>query len=225
LSTAKDSSIKSRDDVRILTGFTIAHGIFHFMHQSFAVMLPAIKEAFGISPIQIGALMTAKEIAMGVSSLPSGVISDRLKRYRGIIMAACMALFGLSWLLIGMASIYPHLIVGLVFVSIATSVWHLPSMAEISRRFSDRKGASLAIFGIGGSFGDIFGPVITGILLGLLAWQRVISISPQIAGYFYQNWGMTATLFFVAALFAISAFIFASADLTIQSIHNNQNPA
>ena len=52
----------------------------------------------------------------------------------------------------------------------------LPSMAEISRRFSDRKGASLAIFGIGGSFGDIFGPVITGILLGLLAWQSVISI-------------------------------------------------
>jgi MFS family permease len=82
----------------------------------------------------------------------------------------------LSWLLIGTATIYPHLIVGLVFVSIATSVWHLPSMAEISRRFSDRKGASLAIFGIGGSFGDIFGPVITGILLGLLAWQSVISI-------------------------------------------------
>jgi MFS family permease len=176
LSTAKDSDLKSRDGVRILTGFTIAHGIFHFMQQSFAVMLPAIKETFGISPIQIGALMTAKEFAMGVSSLPGGVISDRLRRYRGIIMAACMALFGLSWLLIGTASIYPHLIVGIVFVSIATSVWHLPSMAEISRRFSDRKGASLAIFGIGGSFGDIFGPVTTGILLGLLAWQSVISI-------------------------------------------------
>jgi MFS family permease len=86
-------------------------------------------------------------------------------------------------------------------------------MAEISRRFSDRKGASLAIFGIGGSFGDIFGPVITGILLGVLAWQSVISISPLIAGYLYQNWGMTATLFFTAALFAISGVIFASADL------------
>ena len=175
LSTWKDSVEKSRGGGWILTGFTIAHGIFHFMQQSFAVMLPAIKETFAISPIQIGALMTAKEIAMGVSSLPGGVISDRLRRYRGIIMAACMAMFGLSWLLIGTASIYPHLIVGMVFVSIATSVWHLPSMAEISRRFSERKGTSLAIFGIGGSFGDIFGPVITGILLGLLAWQSVIS--------------------------------------------------
>ena len=146
LSAANDSVETSRRGVKILTGFTIAHGIFHFMQQSFAVMRPAIKETFGISPIQIGALMSAKEIAMGVSSLPGGVLSDRLKRYRGIIMAACMALFGLSWLLIGKAFNYPHLIVGIVFVSIATSVWHLPSMAEISRRFSDRKGASLATF-------------------------------------------------------------------------------
>ena len=171
LSVANDSVKISRSGVKILTGFTIAHGIFHFMQQSFAVMLPAIRETFGISAIQIGALMTAKEIAMGVSSLPGGVLSDRLRRYRGIIMAACMALFGLSWLLIGIASVYPLLIFGMVLGSIATSVWHLPSMAEISRRFSENKGTSLAIFGIGGSIGDIFGPVITGLLLSVLAWR------------------------------------------------------
>jgi FSR family fosmidomycin resistance protein-like MFS transporter len=176
LSAANDSVEISRSGVKILTGFTIAHGIFHFMQQSFAVMLPALRETFGISAIQIGALMTAKEIAMGVSSLPGGVLSDRLRRYRGIIMAACMALFGLSWLLVGVASVYPLLIFGMVLVSIATSVWHLPSMAEISRRFSESKGTSLAIFGIGGSIGDIFGPVITGLLLSVLAWRGVISI-------------------------------------------------
>ena len=176
LSATNDSVEKSRSSVRILSGYTIAHGIFHFMQQSFAVMLPAIKETFGINPIQIGALMTAKEIAMGISSLPGGVLSDRLRHYRGIIMAACIALFGLSWLLIGLAPIYPLLIVGMVLVSIATSVWHLPSMAEISRRFPDKKGSSLAIFGIGGSLGDIFGPVITGLFLSVLAWREVISI-------------------------------------------------
>ncbi len=175
-SAANDSVETSRGGIRILAGFTIAHGIFHFMQQSFAVMLPAIKEAFGINPIQIGALMTAKEIAMGVSSLPGGVLSDRLRRFREIIMAACMALFGLSWLLIGVASVYSLLILGIVFVSIATSVWHLPSMAEISRRFSENKGTSLAIFGIGGSFGDIFGPIVTGLLLSVLVWRGVISI-------------------------------------------------
>ena len=155
----------SRGGVKILAGFTLAHGIFHFMQQSFAVMLPAVKATFGVSAIQIGALMTAKEISMGVSSLPGGVLSDRLRRYRATIMAACMVLFGLSWLLVGAASVYPLLICGMVLVSVATSVWHLPSMVEISHRFSGKKGASLAVFGIGGSFGDIFGPVITGFLL------------------------------------------------------------
>jgi MFS family permease len=176
MSAVNDAVEKSRGGARLLTAFTIAHGVFHFMQQSFAVMLPAIKEIFGISAIQIGALMTAKEIAMGISSLPGGVLSDRLRRYRGIIMAACMALFGLSWLLVGIATVYPMLICGMVFVSVATSVWHLPSMAEISRRFPAKKGAALAIFGIGGSVGDIFGPVITGLLLGILAWRDVISI-------------------------------------------------
>jgi MFS family permease len=173
---AHDSVETSRGGVKVLTGFTIAHGVFHFMQQSFSVMLPAIKETFGVSAVAIGALMTAREIASGLSSLPGGVISDRLRRYRGMIMAACMALFGLGWLLIGAAFIYPMLIFGMVIVSIATSVWHLPSMAEISHRFSEKKGASLAIFGVGGSVGDIFGPVITGLLLGLLAWRSVISI-------------------------------------------------
>ena len=176
LTAANGSVERSRSGVKILAGFTIAHGIFHFMQQSFSVMLPAIKETFGISAIQIGALMTAREIAMGLSSLPGGVLADRLRRYREIIMAGCMALFGLSWLLVGVASVYPLLILGMMLVSIATSVWHLPSMAEISRRFSERKGASLAIFGIGGSVGDIIGPVMTGILLGFLAWRSVISI-------------------------------------------------
>ena len=162
--------------VRILSAFTIAHGVFHFMQQSFSVMLPAIKEAFGINAVAIGALMSAREISMGLFSLPGGVLADRLRRYRGIIMAVCMGLFGLSWLLIGAAPVYSLLILGMVLVSIAASVWHLPSMAEISHRFSDRKGASLAIFGIGGSFGDIFGPVITGLLLAVLAWREVISI-------------------------------------------------
>ena len=191
MSAANDAVEKARDGARILTAFTIAHGVFHFMQQSFAVMLPAIKETFGISAIQIGALMTAKEIAMGVSSLPGGVLSDRLWRYRGMIMAACMALFGLSWLLIGIATVYPMLICGMVFVSVATSVWHLPSMAEISRRFPAKKGTSLAIFGIGGSVGDIFGPVITGLLLGVLAWRAVISIYAVVPLFmaFWFIWG------------------------------------
>jgi MFS family permease len=62
---------------------------------------------------------------------------------------------------------------------------------------------------------DIVGHKVATTMLGVLSFLRFImaSISPLIAGYLYQNWGMTATLFFTASLFAISAVIFASADL------------
>jgi hypothetical protein len=39
------------------------------------------------------------------------------------------------------------------------------------------------------------------------------AVSPLIAGYLYQVFGMQATLFFVAILFVTSAVVFASADL------------
>jgi MFS family permease len=40
------------------------------------------------------------------------------------------------------------------------------------------------------------------------------AISPVIAGFLYQTYGMKATLFFTAALFVVSAVTFAGADLT-----------
>lgn len=169
-------AVKARKENRsLLVGLTTAHAIFHFMHQSFSVMIPGIKETFGISPVGVGAIVTARELAAGFASLPGGVVSDYLRRHRAAIMAACMAFFGLGWLLISASSVYPLLIAGMVVLSIAASVWHLPSMAEISSHFARRRGAALAVHGAGGSIGDIFGPVITGILLGVLTWRGLIA--------------------------------------------------
>jgi DHA1 family multidrug resistance protein-like MFS transporter len=62
---------------------------------------------------------------------------------------------------------------------------------------------------------DIVGQKVATTVLGVLSFLRfsMAGISPLIAGYLYQNFGMKAVLFFVAALFAISAAIFASVDL------------
>jgi MFS family permease len=169
-------ALTKKERFALLSGLTVAHGIFHFMSQSFSVMLPAIKQTFGINPIQIGAIITVKELAAGLASLPGGILSDYLRRYRIIIMAACMAIFGLGWLVVGISPVYPLLLLGMAALAMAGSIWHLPSLAEISIHFSQRRGAALAIHGAGGSIGDIFGPVATGLLLGYLSWRNIISI-------------------------------------------------
>jgi MFS family permease len=68
---------------------------------------------------------------------------------------------------------------------------------------------------------DIVGQQVATTILGVLSFLRFImaAISPLIAGYLYQSYGMQAVLFFVAALFVISAVIFASADLNTRILH------
>jgi MFS family permease len=160
----------------ILTCFFFAHATFHFISQSFSVMLPAVKTTFQISPIQVGAIITARELAAGLSSLPGGILSDYLRRHRALLMAICMVVFGLGWLLISFAPFYGFVLAGMIILAVASSTWHLPSLAELGLQFSNHRGAALAIHGAGGSMGDIFGPVLTGLLLGILTWRSILSV-------------------------------------------------
>ena len=160
----------------MLASFFLAHGTFHFMSQSFAVMLPEVKVTLGISPVQIGVIMGVRELSAGLASLPGGVISDYLRRHRTYLMAICMVVFSLGWLIIAVAAYYPLLILGMAVLAAAGSIWHLPSLAELGSRFARNRGSALAVHGAGGSLGDITGPVLTGILLGMLPWQRILPI-------------------------------------------------
>jgi FSR family fosmidomycin resistance protein-like MFS transporter len=160
----------------ILFCFFLSHGAFHFMSQSFSVMLPAVKDTFEINPVQIGAIITAKELAAGLSSLPGGMLSDYLRHYRVRIMVLCMLVFAAGWLIIAFSPFYQLLMVGMMLLGVASSVWHLPSLAELGRLFTRSRGTVLAVHGAGGSLGDILGPVITGLLLGAMSWQGIISM-------------------------------------------------
>ena len=160
----------------IILCFSCGHAVMHFMGQSFSVLLPNIQETFSITPIQIGALITGKELVAGLISLPGGILSDYLVRYRAHILSICFVVFGAGWLIIATAQIYALLFIGLAIIASAGSLWHLPSLAELGSRFSANRGTVFAIHGAGGSVGDILGPIVTGLLLAFLSWREIIAL-------------------------------------------------
>ena len=188
----------------IIGGLTSGHGVFHWVAQSFIVVLPEVRDLLlGGSTIAAAGIQTTREIASGVVSLPGGVLTDALRRYWGWVMAVCMALFGVGWLLMAAAGWqmpgsawlisaegqaagaggtdfntvgYVLLLIGMAIVAIAASVWHLPAMAALSSHFSHRRGSVLSFHGVGGNVGDVLGPFLTGFLLLTLTWQAVITI-------------------------------------------------
>ena len=188
----------------IVGGLTSGHGVFHWIAQSFIVVLPEVRDVLlGGSNIAATSIQTTREIASGVVALPGGVLTDVLRRYWGWVMAVCMALFGVGWLLMAAAGWqvpgsawlvsqqsaealetspslnvlgYVLLLIGMAVVAVAASVWHLPAMAALSSHFSHRRASVLSFHGVGGNVGDALGPALTGVLLVVLTWQAIITI-------------------------------------------------
>ena len=181
MSGSPGSAAGGRNDVGnegkalILGTVTAAHAVSHFLSQGFLVALPAIRAALGIGPVQVGAIMAVREAVAGIVSLPAGVLCDRLRQHWGAVLAACMVGFGLGWLVVGLAHSYWTLLAGMVLLSVAGSISHLPSMAALSHCFSRRRGTALSIHGVGGTLGDVLGPTATGIALAWLTWRGVLS--------------------------------------------------
>ena len=187
----------------IIGGLTGGHGVFHWLTQSFIVVLPEVRDSLlGGSVVAVNSIQTTREIASGVVSLPGGVLTDALRRYWGWVMAVCMALFGVGWMLMAaggwavpgsswftaqqaaagetVTSLnvagYALLIAGMAVVGMAASFWHLPAVAALSSQFSHRRASVLSFHGVGGNVGDVIGPVLTGLLLATLTWQAIITI-------------------------------------------------
>ena len=132
----------------IISGLTSGHGVFHWFTQSFIAMLPEVQAAFGLGGVGVGGITATREFVSGIVTLPGGVIADSLRQHWGLVLAICMALFGIGWLIVGLSQHYYVLLFGMAVVAVAASIWHLPAMASLSHHFSDRKGTALSLHGV-----------------------------------------------------------------------------
>ena len=160
----------------IIPGLATGHAFFHWILQSFVVVLPEIQSTFGLNAVGVGGTLSIRELASGLVALPGGVVVDLLRRYWTWLLAGCLGAAALGSLLMGVSPVYGLLLVGIAVVAISHSIWHLPASASLSYHFAERRGTALAFHGVGGSVGDVAGPLATGALLLVLAWQELLNI-------------------------------------------------
>ena len=160
----------------MVTALATGHVAFHWIIQSFVVVLPEIQRTFGLNAVGVGGVLTMRELASGLVTLPGGVVIDMLRKWWGWLLAACVAASGLGSLLMGVSPVYPLLLAGVAVVAVSHSLWHLPASASLSHHFADRRGVMLSFHGVGGSIGDVAGPLITGALLLVMGWRGILSI-------------------------------------------------
>ena len=133
-----------KSDGFILSALAGGHTLFHWMIQGFVVLLPEIQATFHLSGVGVGALVTTRELASGIVSLPGGFIIDPLRRYWGLLLAVCIGGISLGALILGLSPVYPLLLAGIAIVAISHSIWHLPASASLSYHFSQRRAMALS---------------------------------------------------------------------------------
>ena len=176
MTEARDEQSPAAGRRIIVPGVAVGHSMFHWILQSFVVALPEIQQAFGLSSVGVGGILSAREFASGLVALPGGVLVDILRKYWGPLLALCLVACSVGCFVIGVSPVYPLLLIGMAVVAISHSIWHLLAAASLSHHYPQRRGTVLSFHGVGGSVGDVAGPLVTGALLAFLTWREILSV-------------------------------------------------
>ena len=116
----------------MIPGLAAGHAMFHWILQSCVEVLPALQATFHLNSVGVGGILTAREAASALVSLPGGIVVDVKRKYWGLLLAGCLAASESGSLVMGVSPVYPPLLVGMAVVAISHSIWHLPASMSLS---------------------------------------------------------------------------------------------
>ena len=84
----------------------MGHTVIHWYQQMFPIFLPFIRADLGLSEVQVGGLMSAKQGASGLLTLPSGFAADAFNKHKAVILGSALAMGGCAYLVASIAPTY-----------------------------------------------------------------------------------------------------------------------
>jgi MFS family permease len=174
-------------DLFLLISLALGHTLMHCFQQGWYIVLPSVKESFGLSDVQYGGIESIRSASNTAVQIPSGAISDILRKRWVIIVSSALLGVGFAYAVLGLARNYGAVLLAAILVGISIALWHPPALSVLSARLADRRGMALSIHGMGGNLGNTVGPAMIGMIIGSLTWQAA-------------TWIMAAPIIFLAIM-------------------------
>ena len=160
---------------------TGGHFAVHWFIQLFPLILEPLKAALRLGYVQVGTLMTMRELTTGLTNLPAGLLGDRLARHRTAILSSALLAMGLAYLIFGLAPGYLYALAAAGLVGVGIALWHPTAMASLSSRFPEHRATAFAIHGMGATVGDTLTPAVVGLLFVLYPWRQLMVLQLLLA--------------------------------------------
>jgi MFS transporter, FSR family, fosmidomycin resistance protein len=145
-------------EYRAIGVVSAAHFVQHFQSLVLPPLFPMLKAQLGIGFVELGLVLTVASFASVAAQLPVGFLVDRLGSRLMLVLGLLVS--ALSFIGLGMAPTYPHLLVAMAFVGLASSVFHPADYAILSAQIaSARVGRAFSIHTFCGFLGNAVAPV------------------------------------------------------------------
>lgn len=169
-----------RQDAAVIGLVGIAHGVSHFSQLLLPPLFPWLKDAFGASYTELGALLTIFFVVSCVVQAVSGFWVDRFGP-RPILFAG-LALIGCAALGFAASTSYAMLAVFAVVAGIGNGVFHPVDYTLLNRKVhKSRLGHAYSVHGITGSLGWALAPAMLVPIAVAGSWRLALVCAAGVA--------------------------------------------
>lgn len=151
---------------KLVSAIVLGHSVGHIFNSSLPLLLAMMKTdpRFNLTATQFGVVGGVGRGSSDATTIVAGYLGERFANRPGVMLSISLIIMGSSYFLLGMAPSFWWLLGAMLLVGIGPSLYHPPAIAELSKRFPDRRGFAISLHGTGGSIGEMFGPFIAGLL-------------------------------------------------------------
>jgi predicted MFS family arabinose efflux permease len=143
--------------------------VFSLMHLT---LLPVFVDEFQLSLVEVSLLVSIQSFVGLVMNVPAGILADRLNPK--VLLIGSMMIEGGSALLISQMHQYWTLVLGVALMSIASPVYHISGLSQISTSATRKQISSLmGTHNALGSIGAAMGSLSLSVSLATLGWRTI----------------------------------------------------
>ncbi|MFW5900667.1 MAG: MFS transporter, partial [Halodesulfurarchaeum sp.] len=154
---------------RVLLAVATGWGLLVGTRMSYPVLLPYIREAYGLSLSVAGLLVTIVWLGSALGQLPGGILADRYNERHVLTVALLVVAVALSVVTLTGSGLVVFLATGLV--GLGLSLFPIARITVLTDIYPDAVGRALGVTMATGDIGQTIVPPLAGFLAAAVTWQ------------------------------------------------------
>jgi MFS family permease len=142
----------------------VGHGVTHWLKMAVFILLPAVREDFGLSYADIGLFGTVYYVGGALTNATCGPLADLTGR-RELFQVLAIVVLIVAVAGIGVTETYWVFCAMAVLIAASNSLWHPAAIPYLANRYDRHRGYVLSIHSLFSNIGDSVAPAIVGAMV------------------------------------------------------------